>query len=197
MIKLLLLLSLISVTSFAKIQKEDVKTGSYADFFMPIGMVFQWPVSGVPNANYLPCDGAAVSRTTYAALFAVLGITHGQGNGTTTFNVPDYRGRFIRGVDGTANRDPDKTTRTAMATGGNIGNNPGSIQTEDFKSHRHSTSALDNFSSVFGNTSGPSGIRGTYGGSSALTTLDALTQFIGGNETRPINAYVNYVIRAF
>jgi len=55
-------------------------------------------------AGWLMCDGAAVSRTTYAGLFAAVGTTYGAGNGTTTFNVPDLRGRVPVGVDGTAGR---------------------------------------------------------------------------------------------
>lgn len=47
--------------------------------------------------GYLLCQGQAVSRTTYSALFAVLGTSHGQGDGSTTFNLPDYRGTFLRG----------------------------------------------------------------------------------------------------
>lgn len=48
--------------------------------------------------GWLLCDGSAVSRATYAALFAVIGTTYGAGNGSTTFNVPDLRGRAIYGV---------------------------------------------------------------------------------------------------
>lgn len=55
-------------------------------------------------AGYLLCDGAAVSRTTYSDLFNVLGTTYGAGNGTTTFNLPDLRGRMPVGVDGAAAR---------------------------------------------------------------------------------------------
>jgi microcystin-dependent protein len=47
--------------------------------------------------GYLLCQGQAVSRTTYSALFSVLGTSHGQGDGSTTFNLPDYRGTFLRG----------------------------------------------------------------------------------------------------
>jgi microcystin-dependent protein len=54
--------------------------------------------------GWLLCDGAAVSRSTYAALFAAIGTTYGAGNGTTTFNLPDYRGRVPLGVDGAAGR---------------------------------------------------------------------------------------------
>jgi microcystin-dependent protein len=49
-------------------------------------------------ADWLPCDGAAVSRTTYADLFATIGVTWGPGDGATTFNVPDFRDRFLVGA---------------------------------------------------------------------------------------------------
>ena len=54
--------------------------------------------------GWLLCDGAAVSRVTYAALFAAIGTTYGAGDGTTTFGVPDLRGRVPVGVDGAAAR---------------------------------------------------------------------------------------------
>ena len=55
----------------------------------------------VENApeGYLLCNGQAVSRTTYANLFAVLGTTFGEGDGSTTFNLPDLRSRFIKGKE--------------------------------------------------------------------------------------------------
>lgn len=52
-----------------------------------------------PSSGWLNCDGAAVSRTTYADLFGVIGACYGAGNGTTTFNVPDLQGKFLRGLD--------------------------------------------------------------------------------------------------
>jgi hypothetical protein len=52
-------------------------------------------------AGWLLCDGSAVSRATYAALFAVIGITWGAGNTTTTFNLPDLRAKYPAGADGT------------------------------------------------------------------------------------------------
>lgn len=55
-----------------------------------------------PPAHTLEANGAAVSRTTYAKLFAVLGTLYGSGDGSTTFNLPDMRGRFIRGTGGNA-----------------------------------------------------------------------------------------------
>lgn len=102
----------------------------------PPGVVLPFAGATVPS-GFLSCDGSAVSRATYAALFAVLGTSHGQGDGATTFHLPDYRGRFLRGVDGSAGRDPDKASRTAMNSGGNSGNAVGSVQGSDFGSHTH------------------------------------------------------------
>jgi hypothetical protein len=65
--------------------------------FMPTGMIIMKITSAVPT-GYLYCDGGAISRTTYARLFAEIGTTYGVGNGTTTFNKPDFRACFIRGA---------------------------------------------------------------------------------------------------
>lgn len=63
---------------------------------IPAGVIFDFGGSTLP-VGYLPCDGSAVSRTTYSRLFAAVGTTWGTGNGTTTFNVPDTRGRASLG----------------------------------------------------------------------------------------------------
>ncbi len=63
-------------------------------------MAFANTVSGVPPAGWLLCDGAVVSRTTYADLFAVIGEIYGAGDGTSTFALPDFQGRFLRGQGG-------------------------------------------------------------------------------------------------
>lgn len=70
----------------------------------PIGSVIAYAGSAAPALNWQICTGQAVSRATFAALFAVLGITFGSGDGVTTFNLPDLRGRVLAGVDGGANR---------------------------------------------------------------------------------------------
>ncbi len=64
----------------------------------PVGAVVLWPGAALP-AGWLECDGSAVSRTTYAALFAVVGTTYGSGNGSSTFNLPNLTGRFAVGQD--------------------------------------------------------------------------------------------------
>ena len=72
-------------------------TATRLNFALPIGTVIDFAGSTVP-AGYLECDGSAVSRTTYALLFAVLGTTWGTGDGSTTFNLPDFRGRVSIGA---------------------------------------------------------------------------------------------------
>ena len=68
-----------------------------------IGSIVATARSTAPT-GWLLCDGAAVSRSTYAALFSAIGTAYGVGNGTTTFNIPDFRGRVPVGVDGAAAR---------------------------------------------------------------------------------------------
>jgi phage-related tail fiber protein len=87
--------------------------------------------------GWLPCDGKPVSRTQYAALFAAIGAASGPGDGATTFNVPDYRGRFLRGVDEGAGNDPDAARRTPASTGANGGDAVGSLEGSAFASHQH------------------------------------------------------------
>jgi microcystin-dependent protein len=65
---------------------------------LPAGTIVQWPGASAP-ANWLICDGAAVSRTEYASLFAAIGVQYGAGNGTTTFNLPNLKGRVAVGFD--------------------------------------------------------------------------------------------------
>lgn len=76
---------------------------------LPAGTIVAWGSTTAP-ANWLICDGAAVSRTTYASLFAVIGTQFGAGNGTTTFNVPDLRGRVAVG------REAETSLGTATVT---------------------------------------------------------------------------------
>jgi len=145
----------------------------------PVGTIVQTS-SVTPDAGFLYCDGTAVSRTTYATLFAKIGVAYGYGDNSTTFNLPDFRGRFLRGVTTDAARDPDYASRTAMNTGGNTGGNVGSLQGDAFASHSHTLGSGAN-----------AGIGGPYViGSSPYTSTNAT----GGSETRPKNANVAFHI---
>lgn len=66
----------------------------------PIGEIKIWSTSTAPT-GFLLCDGTAVSRTTYADLFGVIGTTYGVGDNSTTFNVPNLKGKVVVGVSGT------------------------------------------------------------------------------------------------
>jgi microcystin-dependent protein len=68
------------------------------DGLPPIGFIGQWPGDAAPT-GWLLCRGQAVSRTTYATLFALHGTRFGVGDGTTTFNLPDFRGRYPVGFN--------------------------------------------------------------------------------------------------
>ena len=103
---------------------------------VPVGATLEYAGSVLPT-GFLFCDGAAVSRTNYANLFTALGISHGQGDGVNTFNLPDYRGVFLRGVDGGSGRDPDASSRTALQAGGNTGDTVGTYQEDAIELHKH------------------------------------------------------------
>ncbi|MGW0995744.1 phage tail protein [Streptomyces sp. NPDC002520] len=158
--------------------------------------------------GWLYCDGRGLSPTDYPDLFAVIGTLHG-GNGTQTFNLPDYRGYLLRGVDDYTKRDPDADSRTAANPGGAAGDNVGSTQshatalpsTTPFTlggagSHSHSVSGVPTDSSSAAETGS---YRSIWNDSSASTdTAGAHTHAVatGGDvETRPVNAYVNFIIR--
>ncbi|MCX5782779.1 MAG: tail fiber protein [Elusimicrobia bacterium] len=150
---------------------------------VPVGSIIPYAGDTAP-AGWLLCNGDPVSRTTYANLYAVIQEKFGQGDGSSTFNLPDLRGRFLRGRDAGAGRDPDSASRTAMNTGGNTGDAVGSMQTDEFKSHNHSISIMQP-GAAYSNVS--------MGSSSSVGPLS--TSSAGGNETRPINAYVNYIVK--
>lgn len=128
-------------------------------------------VSSYVPTNYLPCNGAAVSRTTYSNLFNLLNIAYGSGNGSTTFNVPDFRGLFPRGKDDGRGIDPNRSL--------------GSFQDMSIQSHSH-------FISIQNET--------LAGGGSVLPCnrpggIQVNTNAVGGTETRPKNIAIHFLIK--
>lgn len=75
-----------------RVPKLETNGRLHINFALPAGAVFDWPKDTPPDGT-LACNGQAVSRTTYAQLFAVLGTDYGAGDGSTTFNIPNYKGR--------------------------------------------------------------------------------------------------------
>ena len=163
---------------------------------MPLGAVLAFACNpdvaaqaGLEAAGWLLCDGRAVSRSTYEGLYIAMGTAHGSGNGATTFNLPDYRGRFLRGVDGGTGRDPDAAARSAPAAGGQAGAGVGSVQADEFRAHQHSVNEMfrdDNVDGV------DSAIQHSYEHHNQLRA----TGEKGGSETRPVNAAVQWLILA-
>lgn len=87
---------------------------------VPVGAVMPWPTEAPPT-NWLECNGQEISRTgIYANLFSVIGTRYGLGDGSTTFNLPDYRGYFLRSWDNEAENDPGIIYRTGNTTSGSI-----------------------------------------------------------------------------
>lgn len=153
----------------------------------PVGTVLPFAGPTAP-AGWILCDGSAISRTTYAALFSAIGIAWGHGNTTTTFNIPDLRGYVMRGRDGGAARDPDRSSRTACNTGGNTGDNVGSVQDENYKSHNHGQAGSWDAQSMSAYSSGI--YRAAWSSSAGGNFTND-----GGNETRMKNANVNFIIK--
>ena len=91
---------------------------------IPVGTILTFGAS-TPPSGFLECNGSAISRSTYASLFSILSTTHGAGDGSSTFNLPDLRGQFVRGWDNSAGVDASRTF--------------GSTQTDQNKNHTHTT----------------------------------------------------------
>ena len=91
-----------------------VFVGAECAIAAPVGSVYTFAGATVPT-GWLKCNGALLSRTTYASLFAVIGTTYGAGDGSTTFALPDLRGEFVRGVDDGRGVDAGRTLGSAQA----------------------------------------------------------------------------------
>src|SRR5262245_59770805 len=122
----LILLAIGSPYLLASAAPPQVAAIQTANAPVPAGAIL--PFGGtIAPPGYLMCDGAEVQRSGYSRLFAVVGESFGAAT-NFPFTLPDMRGRFLRGVDGAATNDPDHNTRTAMAPGGNVANNVGTVQ---------------------------------------------------------------------
>lgn len=119
-----------------------------------------------PPPGFVVLDGSELSRTGHATLFTAIGTLYGVGNGTTTFNLPDLRGEFIRGWDNGRGVDAGRVF--------------GGFQADEFKSHTHT---LQDNAEPDGDTPG----RFDAGGGSQPMSEIVTTGATGGSETRPRN----------
>ena len=154
----------------------------------PTGSLIMWGTATAPT-GYLLCDGAAVNRTTYAALFAVISTTFGVGDGSTTFNVPNYTNRMPYGTTlaatgGSADAVVVSHTHTATST-----------VTDPGHQHGYDTTALAN---------GPTGSLGRNSGSTlsstavtgiTVATTNATAGVSGTNANLPPYLGINFIIK--
>ena len=105
----------------------------------PAGTIVMYAATSAPT-GYLPCDGAAISRTTYATLFAAISTSYGAGDGSSTFNVPNLQGKFPIGYDGGSSYGLAATGGATSASYTPAGTNSGTALTEaNLPAHTHDT----------------------------------------------------------
>ena len=145
----------------------------------PVGSISLFAGTTAPN-GWLICDGSAVSRTTYANLFSVIGTTYGSGDGSTTFNIPNLKGKIPVGLDSS-----DTSFDTLGETGGEKTH---TLTIDEMPSHNHG---------LLGN-SGAGGKAETvpYGSATTGTTIYAVQNTGGGQPHNILQPYIvmNYII---
>jgi microcystin-dependent protein len=120
----------------------------------PTGMIVPYGGTTAPT-GWLLCYGQAISRTDYSALFAVFGTTYGSGDGSTTFNLPDLRGRVIAGQDDMGGTSANRLTGLSGGVDGDVlgatgGAETHQLTTSEIPSHTHSYSGPPNTGSADG-----------------------------------------------
>ena len=125
---------------------------SYTSNIVPSGALMPYAGTSAPT-GFLLCDGSAVSRSTYATLFSAISTTYGSGDGSSTFNLPDLRGRVIAGQDDMGGASANRlTNQTGGLNGDDLGATGGSethtLTTAQLASHTHSFSDTDTVSPV-------------------------------------------------
>ena len=194
--------------SFAQLPSSPYSEVAHNAVTFPAGMIMPYagPASNIPE-GWMLCDGSAISRSTYANLYNAIGVSWGTGDGSTTFNIPDLRGMFLRGVAGTDTiGDPDAGKRLANANGGNSGNNVGSYQGDairniigefttaqryEEKSWYYATQAF--YTDFCGG--GMTYEHNKYYKGNPRVTFDASRVVPVGKDNRPKNVAVTYIIK--
>ena len=173
-------------------------TKSYVDTAQttaaPPGAIMAFAGTSAPT-GWLAANGALVSRSTYAALFAAIGTTWGAGDGSTTFGLPDLRGTFLRGSG----------TNATGSSSGAVGPNVGTYAADTYLNHSHGvtdpghTHTLPQYNTLQGTSAAGStlypGPPNNYASASNTTGVTVNTSTTGGTETKPKNYGVLYIIK--
>ena len=180
---------------------------------VPTGSVHMMATTTAPS-GYIECDGRAVNRTTEAALFAVIGTTWGAGDGSSTFNLPDLRGEFVRGWDNGKGTDSSRSFASSQTDSNKEHNHTATSTTSISPSdHNHVFPGDDQLSFTANGQGGwtnrqtgtfnydarssTSGAGIIYRTSDATLTASTSTSIAndGGSEARPRNIAMMYVIK--
>jgi len=153
----------------------SVYSQAQVDALFPAGEVVMFAMGTMPAA-FIPCDGRSLSRTAYPRLFSAIGTLYGSVDGNT-FNVPDFRGEFLRGWD--------------AGKGVDAGRLMGTFQNHMYESHTH----VINLQQLNSNSHKGWGRLATGGEGPEGTIPDIWSNASGGNETRPRNFPVHFGIR--
>ena len=167
------------------------------DTVIPPGTIQAFAGSTIPQ-GWLLCDGRSTNRTDLPRLFQAIGTGWGNSTGgTNTFNLPDLRGVFLRGVNGSrsdqwSDPEPNPPQRNNPYANGNSGNQVGSFQLDALKNHNHTFARRND---VSGASAGA--FYADNGGQGYVNPFnDGLINVAGDSiESRPRNAYVNYIIK--
>lgn len=164
---------------------QDAATKAYVDAAggggAPLGTVLMWLTNSAPSADYLICDGAAISRSTYSDLFSLIGTTYGSGDGSTTFNLPNMKGRVPVGRD-----SGDAPFDTLGETGGAKTH---TLDISEIPSHTHSINRNETTSTSTGS------FNRLGGGASGSNDTNAAG---GGGAHNNLQPYIviNFIIKA-
>jgi len=166
---------------------------------MPTGTILPYAGTAAPT-GYLLCDGSAISRATNSDLFTLIGTTYGVGDGSTTFNIPDLRGRVIAGQDDMGGTSANTLTDAqADQLGGTLGAEDHTLTSAESGMPAHSHT-VDDVGGVVGTVDGlwPYGEKGSAGAPSqgTNTTNDANAQNASSahNNVQP-TIILNYIIK--
>jgi microcystin-dependent protein len=165
---------------------------------LPVGTVLAFAGEVTRQATplfaqgYLVCDGSPLPVSEFNELFQVIGYQYSPSAGGGTFHLPDLQGYFLRGVDPAGKIDPDHQDRTLPA--GTAGPSVGSVQQSAFQLHEHDYTPATPSGVTAAGTSGTVG-AGTAATSAVVQGSGPYPPRISTQETRPINAYVYYIIK--